>query len=321
MAAIDDALRDFRLNAYYRTPSRDRSSFTSSEERSALYFYARPDGRTFLIQTQAPYVIQQIQRAFGVNPVDGRFGPQTLQAVRAQALREGITLPNQLTAQVMSYALQKAIHRGSGIVAIPARFELPDVDRPNLSTSRSTFLGAIDIATGQPASIDPGTGTVGAGLPAPAASAPSPSTAIAPRPAAPSPVVVQPNVNIGQPSLTEQPTAAPRPVVVAQAGMFGDFFPESMRGLFGGGAPASPCPPCNTVGPAGQCKPMDPRDCNPAAVAAQASVGVSGALRNVAVMAGVAIVAGTGAIAIANANRSAAEQRVAAAKEAKGDGV
>lgn len=316
MAAIDDALRDFRLNAYYRTPSRDRSSFTSSEERSALYFYARPDGRTFLIQTQAPFVINQIQRAFGVNPVDGRFGPQTLQAIRAQAMREGITLPDQLTAQVMSYALQKAIHRGSGIVAIPARFELPDVDRPNLSTSRSTFLGAIDIATGQPASIDPGTGTVGAGLPAIPASAPvgTPSTG------SPSPVVVRPNATLGQPSLTGQPAPSGAAVTV-QAGMFGDFFPESMRGLFGGGAPASPCPPCNTVGPAGQCKPMDPRDCNPAAVAAQASVGVSGALRNVAVMAGVAIVAGTGAIAIANANRSAAEQRVAAAKEAKGDGV
>ena len=111
-ANLDAALRDFRLNAYYRNAQRDRSSFTSANERSALWFYQRPDGRVFLIQSQAPFVINQIQRAFGVNPVDGRFGPQTLAAIRADATRGGITLPNQLTAQVMAYALGKAFHRG-----------------------------------------------------------------------------------------------------------------------------------------------------------------------------------------------------------------
>ena len=326
-ANLDAALRDFRLNAYYRNAQRDRSSFTSANERSALWFYQRPDGRVFLIQSQAPFVINQIQRAFGVNPVDGRFGPQTLAAIRADATRGGITLPNQLTAQVMAYALGKAFHRGVGTVALPARFELPNVDRPTLSSSRSTFLGAIDIASGQAATIDPGTGTVGQNLPPPAPSttttpaAPSQPALTQPAPSNTSTTVnFNPNLTaiLGTPTQMTQPPSATAPgptpgtfapgstsqnggppsttstpttsgVGYMGASMTGIGIPQELLALFG----QPTCPPCNTTGPHGQCKPKDPRDCTPPSAMRQAAPFIG---------AGIAVVTGLAAVVAAGAS-------------------
>lgn len=320
MAALEDALAGpnaFSLQTFYRNAGRNASSFTSGNQGAALWFYENPNGVVFLVISEAPYVIQRIQRAFGVTPVDGRFGPQTLAAIRADAARAGIQFQNAVDHQLMAYALRKAFHSGVGRVAVPSRVELPNPDNAVLASGSSTYINALNIRTGQSAPID----SLPTAPPAAAAQQPAPSTAIIPSPSTgtPSVTVVRPNTSVGTPSLTGQP-ASGGGVVVSNAGMFGDLFSANMTSMFGG-TPASPCPPCNTVGPNGQCKPMDPRDCNPAAAQAIASVGAAGALKNLAIVAGVFIAAGTGAVAIAGANRSAAQQRAAAAKEAKGEAV
>lgn len=271
--ALADTLGTFRLNAFYRNPQRDRSSFTSGNERSALWFYENPLGRDYLIQSQAPHVIRQIQRAFGSSVVDGRFGPQTLAAVRAAAAQDGITFPNQLTPEVMAYALRRAFHGGVGTVVLPARNELPNVDRPNLAPSSSTFVGALDIATGQAVPLQTTVNT-------PAAPSPTPSPSPVPQPG-PTPVGTTTQRN-----LTESTNQNTQPAQTSEASMF--WFPMGLGGLssllsgFPGlsvdgslaaqgmaSASGAQCPPCNTVGPDGQCKPQDPRDCDPATDAAR----------------------------------------------------
>lgn len=152
MTLAETAAR-FDLGPYWRTNAADgrgASSILSGTEGSLLYFYS-PDGvRTYLIRTQAPFAVEQIQRAVGAQ-VDGRFGDATRLAIIRRMRADGINIPDTTPAveQVVAYALRRAFHDGRGAVALPPRFLYPNPSTATRAQGRSTLLQAIDTSTGQ----------------------------------------------------------------------------------------------------------------------------------------------------------------------------
>jgi hypothetical protein len=152
MTLAETAAR-FDLGPYWRTSAADgrgASSILSGTEGSLLYFFS-PDGvRTYLVRTQAPFAVEQIQRAVGAQ-IDGRFGDATrlsiIRAMRADGINIADTTP--AVGEVVAYALRRAFHDGRGAVALPARFLYPNPSTAVRASGRSTLLQAIDTSTGQ----------------------------------------------------------------------------------------------------------------------------------------------------------------------------
>lgn len=152
MSLAETASR-FDLGPYYRANAADgrgASSILSGTEGSLLYFYS-PDGvRTYLVRTQAPFAVEQIQRSTGAQ-IDGRFGDATRRAVIAAMRAAGMNVPDTLPAvePLVAFALKKAFHQGRGEVALPVRFLYPNISTAVRAQGSSTLLSAIDTSTGQ----------------------------------------------------------------------------------------------------------------------------------------------------------------------------
>ncbi len=131
------------------------SSFTRGGEGSLLYFWEDPDDQhVYVVQTQAPYIIRRIQRAFG-SPVDGRYGSVTANAI-VRAMRESgdpsaanASAATEASPGVMAYALLRAMHGGRGRIAFPTPTQFPDVDVASLAPGSSTAIRVIDASTGR----------------------------------------------------------------------------------------------------------------------------------------------------------------------------
>lgn len=133
-----------------------RASFTDGRE-AALAFMWEPAGvsnpRVYLIKTQAPFVIEQLQRVFGTG-IDGKFGDLTRKAVINGLRAGGYNYPDNAPVSVpfMADALAYGLF-GGGRVAFPAAVDLPNISSPRRATNPtgrdSTLFSAIDVATGQ----------------------------------------------------------------------------------------------------------------------------------------------------------------------------
>lgn len=133
-----------------------RASFTDGRE-AALTFMWEPAGvsnpRVYLIKTQAPFAIEQIQRVFGTG-IDGKFGDLTRKAVINGLRAAGYNYPDNTPVSVpfMADALAYGLF-GGGRVAFPAAVDLPNISSPRRATNPSgrdsTLFSALDVATGQ----------------------------------------------------------------------------------------------------------------------------------------------------------------------------
>lgn len=164
-----------------------RASFTDGREASLVFMWEPagvPTPRVYLIKTQAPFVIEQLQRAFGAG-IDGKFGDITRKAVinglRAAGYNYADTAP--VSVPFMADALAYGLF-GGGRVAFPAAVDLPNISSPRRATNPSgrdsTLFSALDVATGQAVPLvanGPRVVPSTANLPAPTdAPAPAPTT-------------------------------------------------------------------------------------------------------------------------------------------------
>ena len=154
----------FPINSYLlqpRTPGQPRrSSWMDGRERALVFFWEAPNGRIYLMRTQAPYVSRLIQRRFGTDP-DGRIGDLTRRAIIAHAQARGYAIPNDAPTlgPVMGYALAQGIF-GGGQVAFPSPMEFPDANAPRLPLAAPdgrdhSFISALDVALARPGPLAP----------------------------------------------------------------------------------------------------------------------------------------------------------------------
>jgi hypothetical protein len=134
------------------------SSFTRGGEGSLLYFWEDPrDSKSYLVATQAPYVIRRIQRAFGAD-VDGKYGSATansiIRAMRADG-QQNADPTTEATPGVLAYALLRSKHGGTGRIAFPSGTQFPSVDHAALAPGSSTAIRVVDVSTGRDVSIVP----------------------------------------------------------------------------------------------------------------------------------------------------------------------
>ena len=95
--SFEDIVQRFDLNPYLVvTASGQRvSSFTSGTPGALVFFWQAPtptgatEGRTYLVQTQAPHAIELIQQAVQTG-VDGQFGDATRTAIINDARAHGV---------------------------------------------------------------------------------------------------------------------------------------------------------------------------------------------------------------------------------------
>jgi len=191
-----------------------RSDFTSGARGAAWWVHLDGEVGT-AVDTQAPFVIEQIQRAV-YSPADGKFGPNTLRAVFEAMRRANAPSSDfpgndpqrpaeQLTRRVMEWAIALAFHGGRiQEVALPASIVLPNIGHPTRASGSSTFLEIVDLATGT--ARTPGSSEV-APSSTPGSSTP-PSTPSTPAPATDHVAPLSPNPTVPQPLAPSSPFSA-----------------------------------------------------------------------------------------------------------------
>ncbi len=153
--SLETEVAAFGLGPYLRGGP---SSFTRGGEGSLLYFWEDPrDQQSYLVATQAPYVIRRMQRTFGAD-VDGKYGSATANSI-VRSMREagqsGADATTEATPGVLAYALLRSMHGGNGRIAFPSGTQFPNVDRAALAPGSSTAIRVINVSTGRDVPIVP----------------------------------------------------------------------------------------------------------------------------------------------------------------------
>ena len=197
MNTLEDVARSFDVRPYLRAGgANDRRSSWLSPLEGALVFYYEPQagGPTYIVKTQAPYVVERIQQRIGAN-VDGRFGDATRRGIVARMRQAGINVPDNQAAdaQLLAFALVDTFF-GRGRVGFPSPMEWPNIATAPRAAGNSTYFAMVD-TMGRPVSVIP-----------------TDNGRVQPVPAAPpsTPVPQQPAPQT-QPSTTTQPAPAPAP--------------------------------------------------------------------------------------------------------------
>lgn len=300
MARLAEALRTFDPTPFMRVNGADRqrvSSWRDGTEGSLVFYYERPGEngappQAYLIRTQAPWIIETIQRSVGTQ-VDGLFGPLTLAAIIARMRDAGENVsegaaPSHL---VLQWALRHALFNDRGAVAFPSRMVWPDPSHPARAPGSSSYLGLWSIDRGAQARPDevappvtaPVTLVTEAQPPAPTPTPPAPTPTPTP-PAPPAPPTVQPGATPppapnGFAYVPNQQGVlllmrvldtlgqgqSPRPPEQGQAWTY-DVNGRMVLVEYGGAQPSpngapppqGACPNGWFTGPTGLCKPTDP---------------------------------------------------------------
>ena len=104
-----------------------RSDFRSPRAGSAIWF-ARRNGQLWMYRSQGATVLRQIQRHLGVRQ-DGRWGPITSRALRAEAAHAHLPtsgiLDGQVTLGMLEFALARTWNLAPGAVSLDPRTALP----------------------------------------------------------------------------------------------------------------------------------------------------------------------------------------------------
>ena len=131
MNSLQEVTTQFDARPYLRaTVGGVRRSSWLSPLEGALVFYYSPSpatGPTYIVKTQAPYVIEQIQRRIGAT-VDGRFGDGTRRGIIARMRAAGINVPDSepVGPSMLAFALVDTFF-GNGAVGFPSPMDMPNV--------------------------------------------------------------------------------------------------------------------------------------------------------------------------------------------------
>lgn len=285
MNTLEEVARSFDIRPYLRAGgANDRRSSWLSPLEGALVFYYEPaaGGPTYIVKTQAPYVVERIQQRIGAN-VDGRFGDATRRGIVARMRQAGINVPDNQAAdaQLLAFALVDTFF-GRGRVGFPSPMDWPNLATAPRAAGNSTYFAMVD-TMGRPVSIIPTDN--GRVQPAPAAPpstpvpqqpapqtqattttqppAPAPAPQPQPQPQGPTQTFVQGQQGVpgipGAPGQPGAPGTPGQPGTGAQPGMNlvpgVPSIPGAQPGVFTGPAQPGQCPAQYLMLPTGQCAP------------------------------------------------------------------
>ncbi len=189
MSRLDDIASTFVIDPYLRVGSgaSKRSSFLSGTLGALVFYWQAPEtapgveGKVYVVRTQAPFVIEAMQRAIGAR-VDGQFGDATRRLAVAAMRADGVEVPDDLPplGPMMGYLLAKALFQGRGSVAFPARVDWPNIATATRASGSQSMVATYDIDAGRDVPIG-ANGLPAAAVPAPPP-APLPETAPPPAP-------------------------------------------------------------------------------------------------------------------------------------------
>ena len=202
--SFEETVARFDLNPYLvvTVGGQRVSSFASGTPGALVFFWQAPtpagatEGRTYIVQTQAPHAIELIQQAVR-SGVDGMFGDATRTAIINDARAHDVNFPDTepALAPLMAYALNRAFFGGVGRVGIPGRAVYPNVHTALRAAGNSTRLIIRDLATGQQVNIVPmNVGGQTVSLPSTAGLAPSAAPTPVPPPIDAPPPAERPDV-------------------------------------------------------------------------------------------------------------------------------
>lgn len=163
MSAATDAQFDALVAGFVIAPYQPVSegghkvtSFRSGTPGAAAFYWQAPAGRAYIVNTQAPWLVERIQQAVGVAQ-DGRFGDQTRRAIIANARANGVNFADEepVLAPLLAYAINRALFGGQGRVGLPGAVVFPNINDARRATGSSTYLRIRDLATGRDVALAP----------------------------------------------------------------------------------------------------------------------------------------------------------------------